>query len=153
VSGRGNVALSVRHAGLVVRDLERSLAFYRDIIGLTVRVRMTESGEYIERVVGIPGAVLEWAKLECPEGSLVELIEYKKGMDPAGDPGNATPDRRGFSHVAFTVGDIEDLYRTLTGLGFHCNNPPEPSPDGLVKVMYCHDPDGIIVELVEELKK
>ncbi len=147
------MALSMRHAGLVVRDLERSLAFYRDIIGLKVRARMTESGEYIERVVGIPGAVLEWAKLECPEGSLVELIEYKKGMVCAEGPGNAGAYRRGFSHVAFTVLDIEDMYRTLEARGFHCNNPPEPSPDGLVKVMYCHDPDGIIVELVEELKK
>lgn len=147
------MALSVRHAGLVVRDLERSLAFYRDIIGLKVRARMTESGEYIEKVVGIPGAVLEWAKLECPEGSLVELIEYKKGMGPAEENEKASADRRGFSHVAFTVRDIEDMYRTLNGRGFHCNNPPETSPDGLVKVMYCHDPDGIIVELVEELKK
>jgi glyoxylase I family protein len=147
------MALSVRHAGLVVKDLERSLAFYRDIIGLKLRGRMTESGEYIEKVVGIPGAVLEWAKLECPEGSLVELIEYKKGMSSALEPGRASADVRGFSHVAFTVRDIEDMYRTLKGRGFHCNNPPEPSPDGLVKVMYCHDPDGIIVELVEELKK
>ncbi len=147
------MALSVRHAGLVVRDLERSLAFYRDIIGLKVRARMMESGAYIERVVGIPGAVLEWAKLECPEGSLVELIEYKKGMCPAEENEKVRADRRGFSHVAFTVRDIEDMYRTLNGRGFHCNNPPEPSPDGLVKVMYCHDPDGIIVELVEELKK
>jgi catechol 2,3-dioxygenase-like lactoylglutathione lyase family enzyme len=147
------MVLSVRHAGLVVRDLERSLGFYRDIIGLKVRSRMTESGEYIEKVVGIPGAVLEWAKLEGSEGSLVELIEYKKGVDIAGDPGNATADGRGFSHVAFTVHDIEDLYRTLCASGFHCNNPPEQSPDGCVKVMYCHDPDGIIVELVEEMEK
>jgi len=147
------MALSVRHAGLVVRDPERSLAFYRDIIGLKVRARMTESGEYIEKVVGIPGAVLEWAKLECPEGSLVELIEYKKGIGSVEEPEKASAYRRGFSHVAFTVRDIEDMYRTLKGLGFDCNNPPETSPDGLVKVMYCHDPDGIIVELVEELKK
>ncbi len=146
------MVVSVRHAGLVVRDLERSLSFYRDIIGLKVRARMTESGEYIEKVVGIPGAVLEWVKLEGSEGALVELIEYKKGMDPAGDPGNTNADRRGFSHVAFTVHDIEEMYGILRARGFHCNNPPERSPDGCVRVMYCHDPDGIIVELVQELE-
>lgn len=146
------MAISVRHAGLVVSDLERSLAFYRDIIGLRVRAGMTESGDYIEKVVGIPGAVLEWVKLEAADGSLVELIEYKKGMGPSGQTENANADRRGFSHVAFTVHDIEGMYTTLCTGGFHCNNPPEPSPDGGVKVMYCHDPDGIIVELVEEQK-
>ena len=68
--------LATRHTGLVVRDLDKSLVFYRDILGLSIFKRMKESGPYIEWVVGIPGVVLEWIKLKANDGSLVELIQY-----------------------------------------------------------------------------
>ena len=56
-----------RHTGLVVRNLERSLAFY-EALGLRVWKRDKESGPFIETVVGIPGVRLEWVKLRasCP---------------------------------------------------------------------------------------
>jgi len=147
-----NMVKSVRHTGLVVVDLERSLGFYRDILGLIPCRCMTESGEFIEKVVGFPGAVVEWVKLQAPDGSLIELLQYHTASDGSYDgKAFAKADCLGFSHIAFTVRDIEILYNCLCQKGYHCNSAPQMSPDGMVKVMYCHDPDGIIVELVEEL--
>lgn len=144
--------LSTRHTGLVVRDLEKSLIFYRDILGLSILKQMKETGPYIERVVDIPGASLEWIKLKVPDGSLVELIQYLSGSGAQQETENFHSDRIGCSHIAFTVKDIDQLYGNLIKKGYDCNSAPQFSPDGAVKVLYCHDPDGIIVELVQELK-
>jgi len=144
---------AIRHTGLVVRDINASLTFYRDVLGLSVVKRMTESGPFIEKVVGIPGAVLEWIKLKAPDGSLIELIQYHSASSRSPVIENAPSDKLGCSHIALTVRDLELCYRVLTEKGLRCNNVPQLSPDGLVKVMYCHDPDGIILELVEELHR
>ena len=57
----------------------------------------------------------------------------------------------GASHVAFTVNNIEELYKTLSKNNIKFNAPPQKSPDGLVKVTFCNDPDGTPVELVQVL--
>ena len=145
--------LATRHTGLVVRDLGKSVIFYCDILGLSVFKRMKESGPYIERLVGIPGATLEWMKLQVCDGSLLEIIKYHtdSGVSQEIEIENFPSDKLGCSHIAFTVNDIDRLYSVLIGNGYHCNSVPQLSPDGTVKVMYAHDPDGIIVELVQEL--
>lgn len=143
--------LATRHTGLVVRDLDKSLVFYRDILGLSIFKRMKESGPYIEWVVGIPGVVLEWIKLKANDGSLVELIQYHSSSEVSQQTVNFPSDRLGCSHIAFTVTDIDGLYKNLVDKGYHCNSVPQFSPDGKVKVMYGHDPDGIIIEFVQEV--
>ena len=145
--------LATRHTGLVVRDLERSVAFYRDIFGLSVLKLMKESDRYIEQVVGIQGATLEWVKLKALDNSLIELIQYYTSPAVPKYTENFPSDRFGCSHIAFTVTDIDGLYKTLVDKGYHCNSMPQFSPDGKVKVMYGHDPDGIIIEFVQEVSQ
>ena len=143
--------LSARHTGLVVMDLERSIAFYRDIFGLELTGRAKEEGPYIEKLVGIPGAVVEWAKLKIPGGHVLELLQYLSHplSTPIEEIGKAN--RPGCSHLAFTVIDVEELYGVLQAAGYKCTHAPQVSPDNKVKVMYAHDPDGIILELVQEI--
>lgn len=143
--------LAARHTGLVVRDLETSLAFYRDFLGLELAGRAREEGPYIENLVGIPGAILEWAKLKTPGGHLVELLQYISHPAPDSPEVLGRADRPGCSHLAFTVADIDSLFEALAAAGHKCNHAPQFSPDGKVKVMYAHDPDGIILELVQEI--
>lgn len=141
-----------RHTGLVVENIDRSLKLYRDILGFTVWRREFEApGAYIESLVGIPGVKVEYAKLKVGDGTLVELLQYHS--HPEKGSGKPYPsNRHGASHIAFTVSNLEALHNELTAAGYHCNSGPLNSPDGNVKVLYCHDADGIILELVEELK-
>lgn len=140
---------NTRHTGLVVRNLGRSIAFYQ-ALGLSVWKRELETGDFIDTVVGIPNVKLEWAKLRAPDGSLVELLQYHS--HPLEQPSTpASSNKLGCSHVAFTVGDLSAVCALVRSLGGSTVNPPAESPNGSVRVAYCHDPDGILLELVEEV--
>jgi catechol 2,3-dioxygenase-like lactoylglutathione lyase family enzyme len=144
------MATKIRHTGLVVRDIDSSLKFYSGLLGLPIVSRHIEEGEYISNLVGIQNVKLEWAKLQDKNGIIVELLHYHSRPDNFSE--SAYPsDRHGASHVAFTINEIDKLYLTLLANNIHCNSVPLVSPDGKVKVLYCHDPEGILVELVEEL--
>ena len=141
---------NTRHTGLVVRDLERALTFYQ-ALGLKIWRREEESGPFIDTVVGIPGCRLEWAKLQAPDGSLVELLQYHS--QPNDQPLQKAPSNRpGCSHIAFTVDDLAEACQLVDRLGGAVVNPPAIAPNGKVRVAYCHDLDGILMELVEELE-
>jgi catechol 2,3-dioxygenase-like lactoylglutathione lyase family enzyme len=141
---------NIRHTGLVVRDLERSIAFY-EALGLQVWKRALETGHFIETVVGISEAKLEWAKMHSPDRHFIELLQYHS--DPDQSPIVPAPSNQlGCSHIAFTVDDILATCKLIGQLGGSTVNPPAKSPSGNVLVAYCHDPDGILLEIVELLK-
>lgn len=146
-------ALRMRHAGFVVRNLERSKQFYCGLLGLTIYREEVETGDYIDSLVGIKNVKLAWVKLNLPQGGLLELLEYKSHPDAAVSqkPESAPSNRLGSGHVALTVSNLDELYKTLTAQGYVCNSPPLPGPTGKTKILYAHDPDGIILELVEDL--
>jgi lactoylglutathione lyase len=142
---------ATRHTGLVIGDLERSLRFYRDLLGLRVWKRQVEEGSFIDKVVGLTGVKLEWAKLSVPDGTILELLQYYSHPEKKAT-GNYPSNRHGCNHVAFSVDNLDKVYRLLCDSKIVCNSPPQLSPDGKARVLYCHDPDGIILELVEEIK-
>lgn len=145
------VASRIRHVGLVVKDLEKSLEFYRDILGLTIFKRIEETGEYIDKLVGIKKVKVEWIKLNLPDGGLIELLQYHSHPDKAKKPKIIPSNRVGFGHVALTVTDLDNLHKILVKNGYKCNSKPLYSPAN-TKILYCHDPDGIIVELIQDFK-
>src|ERR1017187_9166652 len=98
----------VRHAGIVVADLERAIWFYRDLLGLEVQRRMTESGSCIERVPALPRVEVETVKLglvnETTQIELLFFISHPVSV--------ATGNRMlmiGPTHIAFTVDDLQGL--------------------------------------------
>jgi catechol 2,3-dioxygenase-like lactoylglutathione lyase family enzyme len=138
----------VRHAGVSVRDLEKSLHFYRDLLGLTIRTQADEKGPFLEEILGYPEVRVTTVKLGAAEGpTLVELLRY----DLPKAEKNLGRDIYDFgaSHVALTVRDVEALYKHLTAAGVVFRSPPRLSVDGRARVAFCEDPDGMPVELVE----
>jgi len=142
---------AVRHFGIVVSDMETSLYFYRNLLGLKVAKVMEESGEYIDNVLSLEGVRVATVKMSADSGStLVELLEFKSHPRPIhGEPEVYSA---GPSHVAFTVDDLDGVYRRLSESGVRFKAPPQQSPDGYAKVAFCRDPDGTLIELVEVLE-
>ena len=138
----------VRHVGIVVNNMENSLKFYQDLLGFKIVRDMDEHGIYINNMLSLDNVQVRTVKLSAGTGNtLIELLDFKSHDDN---------DIRNFytigaSHVALTVDNLEDLYKHLTKNNVKFNAPPQKSPDGLVKVTFCNDPDGTPIELVEIL--
>ncbi|MCW8899137.1 MAG: VOC family protein [Gammaproteobacteria bacterium] len=148
-----DITSSIRHVGFVVKDLELSLKFYSDILGLEVYRRFTEEGDFIDKLTGINNVKLEWVKLIIPKGGLIELLQYHSHPDPDISDGvkRSESNRLGCSHVALTVTNLSDLYGELISNGYECKSEPLIAPGGKAKILYALDPDGAILELIEDL--
>lgn len=145
---------SIRHLAFVVSDLEKSLKFYSDILGLKIYRRFVEQGDFIDNLTGIKKVKLEWVKLIIPNGGLIELLQYHSHPDPdkQGSLSRSSSNRLGCSHIALTVKDLSKLHKKIISNGFSCKSEPLIAPGGKAKILYCHDPDGAILELIEDLK-
>jgi catechol 2,3-dioxygenase-like lactoylglutathione lyase family enzyme len=138
-----------RHVGITVSDMERSVRFYRDYLGLSVSKIFPQcEGEYISSLVGIPNACIDICLLQAPDGSRLELLQYRSHPADAGSCARA--DEPGRPHCAFTVANIQELYDRRAEFDCKFEHAPQPSNDGVL-VAYCHDPDGTILELVQPL--
>jgi len=138
------------HVGIIVSNLERSLAFYRDVLGCKF---MFDGGPYrnIEKEVAVPNAEVKTAHLEIG-GFEIELVEYTKPRIKLEGLCNAAI---GTSHFAFEVDDIYAEYDRLKKKGVMFNAPPLLILEGGKKGQiwtYFRDPDGYTLELVQKAK-
>ena len=140
----------IHHTSLVVSDLERSLKFYRDLLGMTVAIDVEMSGEMLDLEVALSGARVRVVELD-PGGRApyLELLQY---YSPAGKPfpSDARCCDVGMPHIAFLVPDIQDMYQRLSQQGVRFTAPPQYVDAGAFqgcRTAYCYDPDGIVVEL------
>ena len=123
---------------------------------MRVTKRVTITGEWIDRVVGLVGAHADVVYLDLATGPRVELIRYNR-------PRAARPDVLGqsnvpgFRHIAFKVDDIEAAVAHLRAAGVEFLSPVQLVPDAQVtyaggvrkRLVYFHDPEGNLLELCE----
>ena len=140
----------VYHTGFTVSDIERSLAFYRDILGLRLIRRQTGTAPYLATVTGFEGVRLEIALLQPPDGgSMLELLQYVSHPAPATDRATNLP---GNGHLCFTVDDLRAACRELRHHGVTMMSDPAEITAGAHAGgwgVYVRDPDGFTVELYQ----
>jgi len=139
----------ISHTSFTVSDMDRSLAFYRDLLGMTLLMEIERQGEFIEQVVGFPGASLRIVGLKLPSGSdhVLELIEYRV---PRGQRIDLRTCNFGSPHLCFVTDDIQSAYEELRDNGVQFKSPPVRIPSGPSAGgfdAYFLDPDGITLEL------
>ena len=149
------IVSSIRHAAFVVRDLDESLKFYSGVLGLSIYKRQFEESSFIDSLTGIAYLRLEWVKLVIPRGGLIELLQYHSHPDPSASSVAvaSSANKLGSSHVALTVTDLSTLYKNLIKKGYTCKSEPLVTENGKAKILYAHDPDGAILELIEDIKE
>ena len=136
----------MNHTGFVVRDLDASVHFYRDIVGLEIVRTMEREGAPISQVIGYENTHVKGTILSTGDGHSLELIQY---INPAASE-RPTDERNvlGASHLAFNVDDIEKTFERLVSNGARRLNPPATMQPGR-KACYMQDPDGNWIELIE----
>lgn len=142
------------HVNVVVRDMDRAVAFYEEIVGLSPGFETTLEGEWIESVTGLSGALARCVFMEAePGGARLELLQYLTPVGEALDP-NRLPNTPGIRHVAFVVDDLDTMHARLIMMGHAPVGPPVEVPfqvgsQGRKRLFYFHDPDGTLLEAAE----
>jgi catechol 2,3-dioxygenase-like lactoylglutathione lyase family enzyme len=145
------VVNALHHTGLTVGNLERSLGFYRDLLGLEVVMTQERQGGYFGEIVGYPDAHVRMAHLRPPGSEhALELFEY---LVPEGRRHEVEPRDIGLTHVCLVVDDLDGVYARLADSGT-CTffTPPVEVDTGVnagSRALYLRDPDGTILELFE----
>ncbi len=137
------------HTSFTVSDMDASVAFYRDLLGMEVISEREELPEFASRITGIPGAHLKITYLQAPGGYWLELIQY---LSPPGQKLDVRTHNVGSAHLAFNVGDVDRAYAELSARGVHMKSAPtliERGPNRGGRGLYLADPDGITIELIQ----
>ena len=147
-----NLIQSTLHTGLTVSDLDRSIAFYRDVLGFQVSEKTTLEGAQIETLVGVPGAQIQIVHVQAP-GHDIELLHYVKPDDRG--QSDLRPCDTGASHIAFLVEDLDAVLGAIKDHGFEPMGPPQNPTSGRLKggrVVYVRDPDNTTLEFQQMAK-
>jgi catechol 2,3-dioxygenase-like lactoylglutathione lyase family enzyme len=146
--------ISADHTGITVSNLERSLAFWRDVLGFELSHTAHQKGELAEEITGVQGAEIKLAVLKTPGGHKIELLEYltpadRKHVSPR-------PCDVGSVHVALLVDDLDAMLARIGASGWKAAGKPQTltkGPNVGKRVVYVRDRDGTTIELMQIAKQ
>jgi catechol 2,3-dioxygenase-like lactoylglutathione lyase family enzyme len=146
--------IAADHTGITVSSLERSLAFWRDVLGFEFSHAAHQKGELAQEITGVEGAEIKLAVLKTPGGHKIELLEY---LAPANR--NRTTFRPcdvGSVHVALLVEDLDAVLARIAASGWKAVGKPQTltrGPNAGKRVVYVREPDGTTIELMQVAKQ
>jgi catechol 2,3-dioxygenase-like lactoylglutathione lyase family enzyme len=136
--------VSFCHLVVGVTDMDRALAFYRDVLGMEIVFETLISGEPFDAVLHatrkqegrVVGGLLG--------GLMVELLSL--GAKPSADNAGRRAST-GIHNVSLSVTDLDDTHRRIVAAGYTPDQ--EPFEIGGVRMFFVKDPDGTAVEFIE----
>jgi glyoxylase I family protein len=142
------------HTGISVSNLERSLAFWRDVLGFEFSHTAHQKGELAQEITGVEGAEIKLAVLRAPGGHKIELLEYLAPADRK--RADIRPCDVGSVHVALIVHDLDAVLERIAASDWKAAGKPQrlqSGPNAGKRVVYVRDPDGTTVELMQIAKE
>jgi len=141
--------IATDHTGFTVANIERSLAFWQDVLGFELSHRAHHTGDLASEVTGVPGADISIAVLKAL-GHKIELLEYHAPADRK--RADLRPCDVGSVHVAFTVENLDAVLSTIAASGWRAVGTPqtlESGPNAGKRIVYVRDPDGTTIEFMQ----
>ena len=149
---RSHMIKGVHHIGVSTRNLKHLLQFYCDVLGFELIREMgwksgTELGDVVDRIIGIKNSSAKGAMV-TKGGVTIEMFEYS-APEPKPIPSGWKVCDHGYTHICVEVDDIDGEYERLSKAGVTFHAPPQAF--GGMKAVYCRDPEGHVIELLEVL--
>ena len=151
MSARSFRIISADHTGITVSNLERSLAFWHDVLGFELSHTAHQTGELAREITGVAGAEIKLAVLRAPGGHKIELLEYVAPPDRKKDV-DLRPCDVGSVHVALLVDNLEAVLEGISACGWRAAGKPQilqSGPNAGKRVVYVRDPDGTTIEFMQ----
>lgn len=146
--------LSADHTGITVSNLERSLTFWRDVLGFELSHTAHQTGKMASEITGVEGAELRLAVVKTPGGHKIELLEYRAPSDCKQNV-DLRPCDVGHVHVALIVDDLDTILGAIRASGWKAAGKPQTlqsGPNAGKRVVYVRDPDGTTIEFMQPPK-
>lgn len=128
------------HISLHVSDIERSLAFYRDVLGLEKLFDIDLSGEGLDTITGSESSSGRMVGCLVPGGTMIELVQGVKDV-------SSVPTGSENFIFSLSVDDLDVAYEALVSAGIESLQPPTEIAG--VRMFFIEDPDGYRAELIE----
>ena len=133
----------------MVNDLEKTKDFWINALGFKPHIEAKEESPYIDELIAIKDPRLTTVKIIDSNGFIIELLKfenYKVENSWSGDLKTT-----GLTHIALSVDNLDELVDILRKLDYQTISDIKTSPNKKVKVVFVRGPEGIMLELVEEI--
>ncbi len=135
------------HVGMTVKDVDRSLKFYRDVLGFKVDSESEAKAPSASQITGIPGTHTKRAYMSL-NGQVIQLLQYLNPVGPVVDPRMNVV---GCAHLALDTGDLSAFLAHARKHGAPVQSDVVTTGFGF-KMCSIRDPDGYTVEVREAAK-
>jgi len=152
--------MHVHHVAITVKDMDKSIAFYRDGLGLNVFQDEVISGPEVDTGLMEPGAKVRMVLLMDETGNMIELLGWQSPSARERPPEHMRFTSTGLVEVAFMVDDLERVEESLNEAGYSFRTPVwrmgsdlESYGGAEARIRYVEDPNGVQVELMQVVMK
>ena len=135
--------------GIVVNDLDKTRDFWINALDFKLHVEALEESPFIDELLAIKDPALTTVKLIDPKGFILELLKFENYQVENSWSGDLKT--TGLTHIALTVDNLDVLTEKMGNLGYKAISEVKISPNKKVKVVFVRGPEGIMLELVEEI--
>ena len=135
--------------GIVVHDLDKTRDFWINNLGFKLHDEALEESPFIDELLAIKDPDLTTVKLIDSKGFILELLKFENYEVENSWSGDLKT--TGLTHIALTVDNLDELTEKMSNLGYKAISEVKISPNKKVKVVFVRGPEGIMLELVEEI--
>jgi catechol 2,3-dioxygenase-like lactoylglutathione lyase family enzyme len=141
------VIRGIHHTAISTPDIDRAIAFYRDLLGFEVLVNggWPRGVESVDTLIGLKDSAARMAMLR-KGNAMLELFEFESPAPAPGYPHRPVNDH-GLTHICLDVTDLGSEYARLKGAGMFFHSAPVGTGDSCG--VYGRDPDGNVIEFME----
>ena len=139
-----------RHIGIVVKNIDKSIKFYQKYFNFKIEIEMNEGGKYLDSLWNTKNSKIKTVKLsDKTNGICLELLEIINVNGLSKRKKSLKIHDLGITHFALTVNDLEKIYLNMKKNKVQFLGKPVVTIDKKAKVVFCKDPDGCFIELVQ----